>query len=194
MTSERDWRPQTAGWARIKPELPADIGPIRAVTTAAFGVGPEADIIDALRSANALTYSLVARHEELPEKDAVLGHVAFSLVTINGATPAPAAMGLGPVSVRPDWQKQGIGSSLIRAGLHLCQMRQVDLVFVLGEPTYYGRFGFSAALAARFDSPYSGEAFMALEWVPGASDGMTGQVRYAPPFERLDGDGQTENH
>jgi putative acetyltransferase len=58
-------------------------------------------------------------------------------------------------------------------------------VIVVGHPDFYPRFGFSAKLAERLASPYSGPAFMALELTPGALDGVEGEVRYPPPFEGL---------
>jgi putative acetyltransferase len=58
-------------------------------------------------------------------------------------------------------------------------------VIVLGHPAYYPRFGFSAKLAEPLASPYAGEAFMALELVPGALAGVSGEVRYPPPFAAL---------
>src|ERR1700761_8569377 len=96
---------------QIRAEHPGDHAAIRSLTTAAFQDAPhtnhvEAAIIDALRTSGALTISLVAI-----DKAAVIGHIAFSPVTINGEH--LHWYGLGPVSVRPDRQRQGIGHSLI---------------------------------------------------------------------------------
>ena len=135
----------------IRPERPVDAHIIRRVTEAAFAVaehsaGREAAIIDALRAANALTVSLVATIG-----DDVVGHVAFSPVTIDGAE--VDWFGLGPVSVRPDLQGQGIGSVLIRAGLDRLRAAGAKGCVVLGDPNYYGRFGFASDPAVRFEGP-----------------------------------------
>ncbi len=121
----------------IRPERPGDAAAIRAVTAAAFAGAPhasgtEAAIVDALRDAGALSLSLVAI-----EAGKVAGHVAFSPVTIAGRE--AGWLGLGPASVRPDLQRRGIGSALIRAGLD--QSAAAGCV-VLGDPGYYARFGF----------------------------------------------------
>jgi predicted N-acetyltransferase YhbS len=125
---------------RIRDEQPHDIDAISELTRTAFATMPfsggyEQDITNALRDDNALTVSLVAeRFEE------IVGHVAFSPVKIDGQ---PADwFALGPVSVKPGLQSQGIGSALIREGLN----RIVDLeghgCVLLGSPPYYRRFGF----------------------------------------------------
>ena len=99
---------------------------------------------------------------------------------IRGIVPALA---LAPVAVRPDHQKRGIGSALIRAGLAACRADGHRIVVVLGHAEYYPRFGFSAKLAEPLASPFSGkDSWMALELVPGALDGVVGAVQYAPPF------------
>jgi putative acetyltransferase len=74
---------------------------------------------------------------------------------------------------------------LVREGLRTCAEAGHRIVVVLGHPEFYPRFGFSATLAGRLRSPYSGPAFMAIELVPGALEGVEGEVRYPPPFEGL---------
>ena len=71
------------------------------------------------------------------------------------------------MSVRPDRQRHGIGSALVRAGLERAREQGWQAVIVLGHRGYYPRFGFSAALARTLTSPFTGDAFMALELVPG---------------------------
>jgi putative acetyltransferase len=126
----------------IRDEHAADIDAIRTITTEAFrpmpySGGTEAAIIDALRDAGALSVSLVA-----VEGDGIVGHVAFSPVTISGAS--DKWYGLGPVSVRPDRQRIGIGQALIRAGLDRLKASKANGCVVLGNPGYYGRFGFAS--------------------------------------------------
>ena len=109
----------------------------------------------------------------------VVGHVMFSRMT------APfRALGLAPVAVTPNLQRSGIGSELIRWGLAQAKTLGWQGVFVLGDPKFYGKFGFSAALASGFESPYAGEHFMALA-LNGVLPAMSGKVEYADAFKAL---------
>ena len=130
---------------QIRPEQPADSDAIRALTTEAFATAPhssgtEAVIVDGLRAAGALTLSLVAVEDD-EKSNEILGHVAFSPVTIDGAE--RDWFGLGPVSVRPGRQRGGIGSGLIREGLRRLRENGAAGCVLLGDPAYYGRFGFA---------------------------------------------------
>lgn len=132
----------------IRPEHPGDVNAIRSVTTKAFrnmahSSGTEAAIIDALRAADALTISLVAI-----DGGRIVGHVAFSAVTIDGED--IGWYGLGPVSVSPDRQRQGIGQALIREGLAELRRRGAAGCVLLGDPAYYGRFGFESDPELRY--------------------------------------------
>ncbi|NUQ16868.1 MAG: N-acetyltransferase [Sphingomonas sp.] len=127
---------------KIRSETPADAAAISSVITAAFLLaehsdGNEARIVEALREAGSLTVSLVAT-----EGDRIVGHVAFSPVTIDGRS--DGWLGLGPVAVVPDRQRHGIGSALIEAGLAQLRIQGSRGCVVLGEPGYYRRFGFAA--------------------------------------------------
>jgi len=127
---------------QIRRERPGDAATIHALTDAAFKGMPfsdetEAKVIDALRAAGALTLSLVAT-----EDGEIIGHVAFSPVSIDGA--AGDWYGLGPVSVWPDHQRRGIGQALIRHGLGRLQAMGAGGCVLLGDPAYYGRFGFES--------------------------------------------------
>ena len=124
----------------IRNEKSTDIETISAVTIAAFQNHPiskhtEQFIIKALRDANALTISLVA---EIDGK--VVGHIAFSPVTISDGN--LNWHGVGPVSVLPEYQRQGVGKSLIHEGLSLLKARGSKGCVLVGDPKYYGRFGF----------------------------------------------------
>ena len=124
----------------IRPEADGDTPAIHALTDAAFrdaphSSGTEAAIVDALRDAGALTLSIVAE-----EQGRIVGHVAFSPVTINGE--ASRWFGLGPVSVEPLEQRRGIGQALIREGLDRLRNTGAEGCVVLGDPAYYRRFGF----------------------------------------------------
>ena len=112
----------------------------------------------------------------------VVGHILFSDLPIVTATGTVPALALAPLAVTPSLQRQGIGSLLARQGLEACRLARHRVVVVLGHPEYYPRFGFSAELALRLQSPYAGPSFMAVELVAGALDGISGRVEYAPPF------------
>lgn len=126
----------------IRSETPADAKAIEAVTTAAFLNAAHAShteqyIIDALRRAGKLAISLVATAD-----GEVVGHVAISPVSVSdGAT---GWFGLGPLSVLPQHQRQGVGSRLMCEALRLLLEHGASGCVVLGEPEYYGRFGFNA--------------------------------------------------
>src|SRR5947199_8417908 len=87
------------------------------------------------------------------------------------------------MAVLPEQKRKGFGSALVREGLEVCRDQGHRIVVVLGHPDFYPRFGVSATLAEPLSSPFGGrEAWMALELVPGALTGVTGWVRYPPPF------------
>ena len=126
----------------IRAERPADVAAISTTTTAAFKTAPyssgtEARIIENLRAAQALTLSLVAI-----DQDDIVGHVAFSPVGIPNSE--GDWYGLGPISIRPDRQGRGIGALLIQAGLDQLRSLGAAGCVLLGDPDYYGRFGFES--------------------------------------------------
>ena len=160
----------------IRPETPADAAAIRAVTDAAFATaehssGTEAAIVERLRAAGALTLSLVAE-----EAGAVVGHVAFSPVEIGGED--RGWFGLGPVSVRPDRQRVGIGAALIEKGLRRLADSGTAGCVVLGDPNYYSRLGFARDPALCYPGAPP-EYFLALRWTDPT---LSGDVTYHPAF------------
>ncbi|HJQ29021.1 MAG TPA: N-acetyltransferase [Rubrobacter sp.] len=163
---------------KIRREAEGDIPAIREVNRRAFNGEDEARIVDDLRSGGYARLSLVAE-----EGGRIVGHIMFSEAVIRTERGEVAALVLGPVAVIPERQGHGIGSALVREGLDQCGKALYRSVFLLGIPDYYPRFGFSADLAGNLSSAYSGEAFMALELVPGALAGVTGEFELAPPFE-----------
>jgi putative acetyltransferase len=107
----------------------------------------------------------------------------LNILSENGTVPALA---LAPMAVLPDFQRQGIGSTLVRRGLEVCKEQGHRIVVVLGHPDFYPRFGFSAKLAERLESPYGGgPSHMAAELVAGALEGVAGKLAYSPPFSQL---------
>ena len=164
---------------RIRPEAPADRSAVHKVNALAFGRPDEARLADALRAQARPYLSLVAELE-----GELIGHIVFTPVTLEGVA---GVMGLAPMAVRPDRQRSGIGSALVRAGLEHCNTQGASAVVVLGHPEYYPRFGFAPAarfgLVSEYDAPP--EAFMALELEPGALAGARGTVRYHRAFAAL---------
>jgi putative acetyltransferase len=131
----------------IRDETPDDIEAIRAITKVAFAGKPysdqtEAEVIDRLRAADAIQLSLVAVSDGV-----VIGNVVFSNVAIDGMS---GWVGLGPVSVRPELQRGGIGSALINAGLDRMRAEGADGCVLVGDPGYYQRFGFKAVAGLRY--------------------------------------------
>jgi predicted N-acetyltransferase YhbS len=164
----------------IREENPADIPEIRTLVQAAFGGPAEADLVEALRQAGKLTCSVVAEH-----RGRIVGHAAFSPVTIHSSDTIFPALALAPVAVAPDHQRHGLGAAMIRCGLERCRKAEHEIVIVLGAPEYYGRFGFTTASRYHIDCPYPGlsEAFMALKLTPGDRVVQHGTVRYGPEFD-----------
>jgi putative acetyltransferase len=163
----------------IRREEAAEFGAVRLVNELAFGQPNEADLVDALRRAAAPQISLVAVIE-----GRVVGHIFFSPVTVEADGESFTAMGLAPMAVLPEFQKQGIGSKLVREGLAECSRIGQEVVFVLGHADYYPRLGFTTAGAKGFRSEYDvpDEVFMVAELRPGALDGRRGLVKYRPEF------------
>ena len=124
----------------IRKETKSDIDAIAEITKAAFQNNPHSNqteqfIINALLNANSLTVSLVAEIN-----GNVVGHIAFSPVTISDGS--SDWYGLGPISVLPELQKQGIGKSLIREGIASLKTLGAKGCMLVGDPGYYKRFGF----------------------------------------------------
>lgn len=158
----------------IRNEEPGHGAAVRAIVEAAFVRTAEADLVEQLHADGDVAISLVAM-----EEDEIIGHVVFSRMT------APfRAIGLAPISVAPSEQGRGVGSMLIDAGLKRAATEGWDAVFVIGDPSFYGRFGFEAGLAAGFTSPYAGPYFL-VKPVGGPLSTIAGEVDYAPAFSRL---------
>jgi putative acetyltransferase len=167
----------------IRNEMDDDVSPITEVTIAAFKTlaisnHTEQFIIEALRAADALTVSLVAE-----VNGRVMGHIAFSPVTISDGT--PNWYGLGPVSVLPEHQRQGIGKALIWEGLSRLKDLNARGCCLVGHPDYYKKFGFKN-ISGLLHEGVPQEVFFALSF-----DGHTpqGAVTFHEGFKA---DGQQE--
>lgn len=167
----------------LRAEEPGDGDAIAAVIAAAFDLGDvdagEAALVAGLRKAAALAVSLVA----VAADGRLLGHIAFSPVTVEGQEDA-SLLGLAPLAVAPAAQRRGIGAALVEAGLEAARASGGDLAVVLGDPAYYGRFGFAPAqlqgLKWEHDAPP--EAFMTLSLSARGAAVGPGVVRFHRAF------------
>jgi putative acetyltransferase len=168
----------------FRPESPQDYVAVYEVNQLAFdGRDAESQLVEAIRLIPVFIPDLSIVAEE---NGRVIGHILFSPITIETKSGSIPALSLAPMAVHPKCQKRGVGSALVRHGLQECARLGQKIVIVLGHPAFYPRFGFSAALAEPLASPWGGgEAWMALELVPGALRGVTGKVVYPLPFENV---------
>ncbi len=164
----------------VRTETIADYDTVRRINELAFGQPNEAKLVKTLRDTARPYISLVAVID-----NHVVGHIFFSPVSIESEFSVFTAMGLAPMAVLPEYQRQGIGSALVRAGLLECLRIGHEVVVVVGHPEYYPRFGFipasSKGLRCEYEVP--DEAFMVAELRPGALVGKQGLVKYHPAFK-----------
>lgn len=165
----------------IRVENENDRAPVYSVNVSAFETSAEAILVNALRKQAQPIVSLVAE-----ENGEVVGHIMFSPVSLSGFASLKAS-GLAPMAVAPEYQRKGIGSALVLAGLEQCKLLGFAAVVVLGHPDYYPRFGFSPSSRFGIDSEYEvpEDVFMALELQPGALSGKTGRVKYHDAFRNI---------
>ncbi|MFT7840059.1 N-acetyltransferase [Saccharothrix sp. BKS2] len=165
----------------IRRETPADVEAIRAVTGAAFAANPggEARLVDELRADTGWipALSLVAEAD-----GEVVGHVVCTRASVDGAP----ALGLGPLSVLPARQRTGVGKALVHTALGVADGLGEPLIVLLGDPTYYSRFGFRPASTLGITPPIP-------EWAPhfqarplsSYHPALRGTFHYAHPFTTL---------
>jgi putative acetyltransferase len=159
----------------IRDEARGDEPAVHEIHMLAFPGPAEASLVNELRQSGDVEISLVAT-----QRDRIVGHILFSKIT------APMrALALAPVAVRPEFQRRGIGSALIRGGLDRARRDGWEAVFVLGDVRYYSRFGFSVEAARGYLSPYTGEHFM-MQPLGRGKIPAAGQLIYPAPFEHLD--------
>ena len=159
----------------VQLETPGDVAAIRAVEEAAFLQSAEAQLVEDLRDAGDSVFSLVA-----VEGETVIGHAMFSRLK----APFPA-LALAPVAVRPERQRMGVGSRLIREGIARSEAAGWSGIFVLGDPAFHRRFGFDVGKASGFISPYAGPHLMALPLGRSELPASAGSIQHAPAFARL---------
>lgn len=162
----------------IRPETHGDEADIARLLTDAFGGTAEAELVASLRRNGDLLASLIAT-----DGATIVGHVAASpFVCVDPGVPVSAAA-LAPLAVTAAHQNRGIGFMLVQHLLAVLRRRDIGLVFVLGDPDYYRRFGFAPETASAMRTPFDGPHQMAIELRPGAADDAAGRrFAYAAGF------------
>jgi putative acetyltransferase len=165
----------------IRDEDALDVGQIRSVLVAAFPSPLEAEIVDRLRASCDDRVSLVAIAD-----DRVVGQILFTPAVIDTPNGPTTGYGLAPLSVLPEFQRQGVGSRLMRAGLERLDQSNCAFVVVIGHADYYPRFGFVRASTYGVRCQWDvvpDEAFMIRVRDPWIASRLAGTVRYRPEFD-----------
>lgn len=165
----------------VRSEKPEDYQKIYQINKVAFEGEVEAQLVNNLRK----TKGFIPELSLVAEKDGeIVGHILFSIIHINTNTGNIPVLALAPMAVLPEYQKQGIGSLLIKEGLKKCKKLGHKIVVLVGHSDYYPRFGFTPAkergLKLPFDAP--DEAFLVYEIIPNSLAGITGTIEYPPEF------------
>ena len=159
----------------IRAEEARDRDAVRRVLLEAFGQADEARLVDGLRAAGDIALALVA------ERGDVIGYVALSRLSLEGGK--GRALALAPLAVMPNRQRQGVGSALMREAIALARADGHDALVVLGDPAFYGRFGFESAPSS-LTTPYDGPYLQVLALRP-EDAALSGRVRYPAAFVGL---------
>ena len=164
-------------------EEPGDVAAVRQVNELAFGRSVEADVVDRLRQTCTGDdwVSLVAADD-----GTVVGHILFTPATIQSEQDRVQGMGLAPLAVLPNHQRQGVGSALMEQGLDLLRQRRCPFVIVVGHPSYYPRFGFVPGSAYGLTCQWAqvpDEAFMAIVLDPEKMAGVHGMTRFRDEWD-----------
>lgn len=165
----------------VRKEKTEDIKQIYSVNELAFGTPTEAGIVDAIRESCLETLSLVAEDD-----GEIVGHIFFSPAEIEWSGKVIKGMGLAPMAVRPERQRQGIGSQLVKAGLEILEKQGCSYVIVLGHHGFYSKFGFTPASKYGLTCQWEGvpdEAFMVIEMEPSSLIGVKGTAKYRDEFD-----------
>lgn len=161
----------------IRTSTPRDRDAIRLVEEHAFGQPVEAGLVDALVTGGDAVTELVAE-----EDGQVVGHILFSRLFVEADGAKFPAVALAPLAVEPSFHGTGIGGALVREAHVRLKEAGETLSVVLGDPEYYGRFGYDHQRAAGFESDYQGDALQAVAWGDAPANG---RLVYAPAFSGL---------
>ncbi|AYU93132.1 N-acetyltransferase [Serratia marcescens] len=165
----------------IRVEIPVDAAGIDALLRRAFGRDDEADLVQQLREDGLLTLGVVATDDE----GGVVGYAAFSPVDVAGEDRQWVA--LAPLAVDESLRRQGLAEKLVYEGLDSLNEFSYAAVVVLGDPAYYGRFGFKPAAAYGLNCrwPDTESAFQVYSLAQDALNGVSGEVAFSAPFNRF---------
>jgi putative acetyltransferase len=158
----------------IRTATPRDREAIRLVEEHAFGQQAEAGLVDALVESGDTVLELVAE-----EDGHVVGHILFSRLYVDHGGRRFPAVALAPLAVEPSFHGTGIGGALVREAHVRLKQAGEKLSIVVGEPGYYGRFGYAHDRAAKFESDYQCDALQAVAWGEAPE---SGKLVYAPAF------------
>jgi putative acetyltransferase len=166
----------------IREEQPEDISTIRSVNIEAFGRPQEANLVETLRTTGGILLSLIAINEKQ-----IVGHILYSQVTVGSGQKKVTGAGLGPMAVRPPYQRRGIGSNLIEFGTTRLRQGGCPFIVVLGHADYYPRFGFRRAIdyGLRCQWNVPDNAFMALALNEAIIRDVSGLVEYRAEFSSV---------
>lgn len=165
---------------KVRAEILQDTDAIRTINKQAFGQPQEATIIGRLRTNCDGLLSLVALQGEK-----IIGHILFSPVTIEGHHGILKGMGLAPMAVLPEFQRQGVGTELVKTGVQMLKKSACPFIIVLGHSEYYPRFGFEPASRYRIKSQWEGvpdHAFMILWLDKTMMNHVSGVAKYRDEF------------
>jgi len=162
----------------VRTERSDDHEAVAAVVGAAFGSPVEPRLVEGFRASAGYLAELALVAED---DDEVVGHVMFTLTELADGT---SILMLSPLAVRPDRQRRGVGTALVREGLRVSAERTEPLVIVEGDPKYYSRFGFVAASELGLERPYESipEAAFQARPLPAYVERARGRVVYPPPL------------
>ena len=167
----------------VHDEQHCDVAGVRALVRAAFGRIDEAILVDRLRDDGALVVSKVLKID-----DEVIAHAGTSPMSWVCGTVRPVIWALAPVSVKPEMQRRGFGKQIVRATINRCRAAGAEILTVLGDPSYYRRFGFAPASQhlLQIENADYGDAFMVMELVDGALSDARGSLRWHRAFDTLE--------
>ncbi|MBE8970732.1 N-acetyltransferase [Nostoc cf. edaphicum LEGE 07299] len=166
----------------IRCETLSDYTAIAEVNTLAFGQKNEAKLIENIRNSNRYIseLSLVAEVENV-----VVGHILFSYIDLVGEETLQV-LGLAPLAVSPQFQRQGIGSALIKSGLEIAKAKKEAIVIVLGHPHFYTRFDFQPSVVYEIESPFSvPQEFFMVKPLQNYQKRYKGKVVYPAAFDQV---------
>ncbi|MCD2323251.1 N-acetyltransferase [Sphingomonas sp. IC-56] len=170
----------------IRPATGGDVAAVDALLRKISSRSEEAAFVQRLCLDGDMVLMLVADDEE---SGALAGAVVFSRMAAEIGGKSIASIALAPLAVTPEYREAGVGEALVQAGLEHLRAAGAMLCFVLGEPDFYGPFGFSADWARGFATPYAGDYLLALPLQDGAMPcGERGPATHATAFAQLSGD------